>query len=408
MKRFVALILLIAFIGGGVWCAYILDRMALSYLTGVRRMPGRDFWGAEVPKGGAIPGFSFIGISKVSEEPSGIRIVHPFEAGREIGLRAGDVITSVDGTNFVTWRDVMQHFLQNNEAGDVVAVVANRAGVVTEFRLTLKPYIRDPSDLALPFEEVEFQSQSGFRLRGWFIPPPDRSDGRAGVFVHGANASRYQALEQGAKYWYRRGYGLLTMDLSGRGSSEGDYITYTLNERHDVMSMLQWMRVRADVHPGRIVLFGTSNGASASIYAAARDWELRALALDAPYSDLWEAAGDMLHSRGVSPILRYPLSLAVRNRIGLDLTSVRPIDVIAEVKAPVFFLHGDADIEISPKHSERMHELRLEHGLPSERWVLRGGEHGFDNYPPEGIFWHRILDFFDKALGGAPREWELS
>ncbi len=78
------------------------------------------------------------------------------------------------------------------------------------------------------------------------------------------------------------------------------------------------------------------------------------------------------------------------------------------VEAPVLFVHGDADTQVPPRHSERMHELRLERGLPSGRWVLPGGEHGFDNYPPEGIFWNRILDFFDKALGGAPLAWELS
>ena len=41
-----------------------------------------------------------------------------------------------------------------------------------------------------------------------------------------------------------------------------------------------------------------------------------------------------------------------------------------------------------------MHEARQKAGLESELWVLPGGEHGFDNYPPEGIFWNRILDFF--------------
>ncbi len=408
MKKLLGLVLLVAVVGGGIWGARVVDRMALRYLTGARRVPGRDFWRGDVQRGGPVPGFAFLGFSRPSEEPPGVRMVRPFEAGREIGLEPGDVVTSVDGETFTDWRDVMQHFLHNYEAGDVVTLVALRAGEATELRLTLKPYLRDPGDLALPFEEVEFQSDSGFRLRGWFIPPPGRSDGRAGIFVHGANSSRYQALEQGAEYWYRRGYGLLTMDLSGRGSSEGDYITYTMNERHDVTSMLRWMRGREGVHPDRIVLFGTSNGAAAAIYAAARDRDLRALALDAPYSDLWEAAGDMLHARGAPAFLRYPLSLAVRNRIGLDLASVRPIDVISDVEAPVLFVHGDADTQVPPRHSERMHELRLERGLPSGRWVLPGGEHGFDNYPPEGIFWNRILDFFDKALGGAPLAWELS
>jgi acetyl esterase/lipase len=130
--------------------------------------------------------------------------------------------------------------------------------------------------------------------------------------------------------------------------------------------------------------------------------------VDAPYCDLWEEAGEMLRSRGGHAILRYPLSIAVWLRAGIDLRSVRPLDVITEVKAPVLFVHGDADRQVPVTHSERMHEARLKAGVPSELWILPGGEHGFDNYPPEGIFWNRILDFFDRALGGSPPEWDLT
>jgi dipeptidyl aminopeptidase/acylaminoacyl peptidase len=55
-----------------------------------------------------------------------------------------------------------------------------------------------------------------------------------------------------------------------------------------------------------------------------------------------------------------------------------------------------------------MNEARKRAELASELWVLPGGEHGFDNYPPEGIFWNRILDFFDHALGGPPPAWDQS
>jgi dipeptidyl aminopeptidase/acylaminoacyl peptidase len=197
------------------------------------------------------------------------------------------------------------------------------------------------------------------------------------------------------------------MDLSGRGASEGDFVTYTVNERLDVASMTKWVRQQESVRPDAVVVFGTSNGAASAIFAAAEDPALAALALDAPYSDLWAAAAEMLSARGVSTWLRYPLSAAVRWRAGIDLMSIRPADAIAEIQAPVLFIHGDADDQVPPYHSERLDKLRREAGLPSERWVLPGGEHGFDNYPPPGIFWNRVLDFFDAALGGAPADLTL-
>jgi dipeptidyl aminopeptidase/acylaminoacyl peptidase len=381
--------------------------MALSYLTGQRRIPGRDFFGQPVKSDGPVPGFAFLGRTTPSEDPPGIRVLRPWESGREIGLAPGDVITSVDGQFFQDGGELHKSFVSNYAAGEPVSLKVVRNGEPPrDFRLVLKPFLRNPGDLGLPYEDVEIRSSNGFTLRGWFIPPPEGSDGRAGVFVHGAKSSRFQGLE-GAKHWYRRGYGLLTMDLSGRGTSDGEYVTYTVNERHDVASMARWLRQKEGVRPDAMVVFGTSNGAAASIYAAAEDPALAALALDAPFADLWAAAGEMLGSRGVSPWLRYPLSLAVRWRAGIDLKRIRPIDAIEEIRAPILFVHGDADNQVPPYHTELLVESRRQAGLPTERWVLPGGEHGFDNYPPPGIFWNRILDFFDSALGGAPPELTL-
>jgi hypothetical protein len=382
---------------------FMVDRIALSYLTGQRRTAGRDFWGEPVRSDGPTPGFAFLGRTEPSENIPGVKVTRPFESGREIGLEPGDVILSMDGKTFKDGVELHREIIRNYGAGDVVTLTVVKEGESPrEVRLPLRPFLRHPGDLGLPYEDVEIQSASGMTLRGWFIPPPERSDGRAGVFVHGAKSSRFQALEQGAKFWYRRGYGLLAMDLSGRGTSDGRYVTYTINERLDVASMIQWMRKKDGVSSDKVVAFGTSNGAAAAIYAAAGDGELGALALDAPYRDLWTASGEELRGRGNSPLLRYPLALAVRLRAGIDLLAVRPGDVITRIRAPVLFIHGDADDRVLPYHSEVMAEARRKAGLPTDRWVLPGGEHGFDNYPPAGIFWSRVLDFFDEALGGPP------
>ncbi|HEX9723058.1 MAG TPA: CocE/NonD family hydrolase [Vicinamibacteria bacterium] len=392
-------LVLVALAGVG---AYSLDRMALSYLTGQRRVPGRDFSGAPIRMDGPVPGFAFLGQMAPSEQPPGVRVVRPREAGREIGLRPGDAITEVDGKTFHGGDELHRYLLSDHTAGDRVTLTVEREGEAARaLLLVLDPFLRSPADLGLPYMDVEIRSTSGFTLRGWFIPPPEGSDGRSGVFVHGAKSSRFQGLAA-ATHWYRRGYGFLMMDLSGRGASDGDYVTYTVNERLDVASMTKWLRERPTVKADAVVVFGTSNGAASSIFAAAEDPAIAALALDAPFSDLWAASGEMLESRGASPLLRYPLSLFVRARAGLDLAVVRPIDVITQIRAPVLFIHGDADDEVPPYHSERMAEARKQAGLPTERWLLPGGQHGFDNYPPEGIFWNRVLDFIDAALGGAP------
>lgn len=214
-------ILLLLLCGGLAAATYFVDRMALSYLTGQRRIPGRDFGGAPVRPDGAVPGFAFLGFTRESKSPPGVRVQQPFESGRDIGLKPGDVITAVDGRLYRDGWQMQSDFVQNHKAGDAVVLsVVSGTRLPRDVKLVLKPFLRSPGDLGLDYEEVGIKSDNGFTLRGWYIPAPSFADGRAGVFVHGAKSSRFQALE-GARYWYGRGYGLLTMDLSAGARATG-------------------------------------------------------------------------------------------------------------------------------------------------------------------------------------------
>jgi fermentation-respiration switch protein FrsA (DUF1100 family) len=188
------------------------------------------------------------------------------------------------------------------------------------------------------------------------------------------------------------------MDLSGRGESEGDYVTFTVNERKDVRSMVESIIKRPDVSEEKVVVFGSSNGAASAIYAAGETPRVAALVLDAPYSDLWVEGVEMLSMRGVPSGLLHFLNWAVWFRAGFDLAKVKPIEAIEKFPGPVLFIHGDSDTQVLPHHSEVLHQSRLQAGLPSKRWLIEGGEHGFDNYPPPQIFWNRVIDFCDQQL----------
>lgn len=408
LRRWLYAALALALLVPGWFGFRILDRMALAYTTGLRRTPDAPlFGGGGAPVAGPTPGTIFLGISRPAEPEPGFVLRRVSGDGRDAGFERGDRVASVDGVVWPDTRTLAGGLIRTRLAGEVVEAEVVRGGETRTLPVTLGRFVRHPGDLGLPYDEVEFASGSGHTLRGWWIPPPETGDGRSVVWVHGAHSSRFQALDHGAELLRARGYGILTMDLSGRGSSDGEYITYTLNERHDVEASVRYLRSLAGVAPSRVVVFGTSNGAAAAIYAAAALEDLPALALDAPYADLWRTAGSTLESRGGHPALRLPLSFFVYFRTGLSIRRIRPLEAIADIPGPVLFLHGDRDTQVPPEESLELHEARLAAGLPSLRWVLPGGEHGFDAYPPKAIFWNRIADFFDDALGSRAPGLEL-
>ena len=87
-KLFLAVVAIV--IGGGVYFgARAVDRMAVNYVTGQRRVAGEGFWGEQIPEDGPVPGYAFLGFTRPSEDPPGLRIMRPWEMARELGLARG-------------------------------------------------------------------------------------------------------------------------------------------------------------------------------------------------------------------------------------------------------------------------------------------------------------------------------
>ena len=128
MKKIVVAFLVLALGAGVVFGALFVDRMAVNYITGQRRVAGEGFWDEGIANDGPVPGYAFLGFTRSSEEPRGLRIMRPWEMAREIGLERGDVITSVEGETFSSSRELMSYLVRNFEAGETVRLTAVTEG----------------------------------------------------------------------------------------------------------------------------------------------------------------------------------------------------------------------------------------------------------------------------------------
>lgn len=141
-----------------------------------------------------------------------------------------------------------------------------------------------PADKGYTYEEVEFETEDGVTLRGWYIPSFNRA---ALIVLHPIASNRLGALGLGALFAKHR-YGALMIDLRAHGESGGDLLTFGGDEYLDVSAAVDFLRTRPDVDPQRIGVMGLSLGASASILSAAQDIRLAAVAADAPGATVFE------------------------------------------------------------------------------------------------------------------------
>lgn len=244
-------------------------------------------------------------------------------------------------------------------------------------------------------ERVTVASSTGITLAGTFFPGTSRA---TIVLSHGYGNDQEEVLPI-ADFLQRAGYSVFTYDMRARGASGGDAITLGALEQYDLVSVVDYLVTRPDVDPTRIGAFGVSLGGATTIMAAARDPRIRAVVDDSGFSDVASATDTAFESFIGLPAFPFsPISVKISEwRIGQSVSASRPIDVVGRIAPrPLLIIHGLADQQVPPAHSERLFAAA---GEPKELWLVPGAGHGLSKWqlaPAE--YERRVVTFFRRNL----------
>jgi len=331
------------------------------------------------------------------EDQGGLRVSAAAGPAAEAGLRQGDRITAIDGTPMRKLPDVADLVAGSNE-GEVLKIEARRgpAGDETVVLSDVTVVVRDvsPADLGLAFEEISFRNADGLTLRGWYLPPPPEGDGRAPAIAygHGNGADRRQWLPVAVAV-HEAGFAQLLFDFTGRGESDGEVISLGWHEAGDLRAALDALAARPEVDPLRLALGGSSMGAAAALFLAADDARVRAVVLDSPYADLAKLVDRTIAGYHIPPALLGPLLRKVAGwRAHYAPGSVRPIEAIGKIKAPILLFHGDQDTLVP--YSDAL-EFKARAKGPFTLVTLTGLDH---NTPRPPSYEERIVSFLEQTL----------
>ncbi|KAA8496666.1 Protein ABHD12B [Porphyridium purpureum] len=249
-------------------------------------------------------------------------------------------------------------------------------------------FIRDPmADCGQPFLDVTICKKSRigltgassspcedplkckhFKLSGWLISNAASQDGRFVVCIHGAGRDR-RAFLRHLPVFYAKGYNVLLFDLSEHGQSDGSNrgFSFGVREASDVRAVVQYLRDQHDAR--KVVLVGTSTGATAAILAVAQmdDTEashVTAIIAENPFSrpaDLFchhlENSIRNYLSQNEHHVWRrivfFLFSRVLLLRLGLVFNSGAE-DAVASIKTPLLVLHSRADVVVPFSHGERV------------------------------------------------------
>lgn len=238
---------------------------------------------------------------------------------------------------------------------------------------------------------VEFTSNSGATIHGWFIPGQKGSGAIA--LMHGVRANRLSMLDR-ARFLSRAGYSVLLFDFQAHGESSGKQITFGFLESKDAQAAINFLRVNA---PGeKIGVIGVSMG-GAAVLLSNPPLDVNAAVLEMIYPSMNQAISNRLERRlgSWSGALTPLLSWQLKPRLGISADDLRPIDKVSSFTVPKLFIAGEQDRHTTLAESRQMFSAASE---PKELWVVPRGEH-IDLYPlAKDEYEQRVLGFFGKYL----------
>lgn len=233
------------------------------------------------------------------------------------------------------------------------------------------------ADVIAGAEDVELATRDGLRLGAYFAP--GRGDApRPAVLVANGNAGDRSDRAPLAAALARLGYSVLLFDYRGFGGNPGSPTEEGLLE--DVRAALGHLEARPDVDTARIAYFGESLG-SGVVTALAVERSPSALILRSPFTSFAEVGSHHYPWLPVAPL--------IRDRFPIDAQ-------IANVRAPVLIIAGDADDIVPLRFSRAVYEKAAE---PKEMVVLGGVGHN----DPELLAGERMIAAIARFLSERSR-----
>lgn len=196
---------------------------------------------------------------------------------------------------------------------------------------------------AMPHESVSIKSFDGLTLRGNFYET--QKDAPIELMMHGYRGCSYRDLCGGVTRAFALGHNVLLIDHRASGESEGNIISFGINESKDCLLWIDFLTQKfgQDID---VILTGVSMGAATAMMAIERGLPscVKGILADCGYSSAKDIIKLVIRKMHLPPTPLYPFV-----RLGgiiygkFDIEEILPRQAVKKATVPVCFAHGDVD-----------------------------------------------------------------
>ena len=240
----------------------------------------------------------------------------------------------------------------------------------------------------------ESLSVSGRRVEMFWAKPAGEGRRPAVLFIHGhqeTNRIGGEMYVNGGRLGImaQRGYVAAAISQPGYGNSEGPPDFCGPFTQDAVLAVLEHLRGKPFVDPGKVAVFGYSRGAIVAAMVATRDPRLAGVVLGAGAYDFSTFYPAPFRGININIVKEAGTSAeAFRARSALHYAD--------RIKAPVLILHGERDERVPVGQARAFAERLAAAGVPVRLRIFPGAFHGI----PGGDLYREVDPFLAQVLAG--------
>ncbi|KAJ0251248.1 hypothetical protein HA466_0136080 [Hirschfeldia incana] len=214
------------------------------------------------------------------------------------------------------------------------------------------------------------------------------------IYCHGNSGCRADANEA-AMVLLPSNITVFTLDFSGSGLSDGDYVSLGWHEKDDLKTVVSYLRNSNQV--SRIGLWGRSMGAVTSLLYGAEDPSIAGMVLDSAFSNLFDLMMELVDVYKIR-LPKFTVKVAVQymrrviqKKAKFNIMDLNCLKVSPKTFIPALFGHANGDKFIQPHHSD--HILKSYAG--DKNIIKFDGDH---NSSRPQFYYDSVLIFFYNVL----------
>ena len=260
-----------------------------------------------------------------------------------------------------------------------------------EFRQDMEKWARDLR--AMPHEEMSITSFDGLTLQGKFYEYAPNAP--IELMFHGYRGTAERDLSGGVERCFKLGRSALLVDQRGCSDSEGNVISFGINEHRDCLAWLDFaiQRFGKDV---KIILTGISMGASTVLMVSDKALPPNVLGIlaDCGFSSAKDIIKKVIRQMGLPADVGYPFVKLGAKLFGhFDLEARSAVEAVKNATVPVIFFHGDGDDYVPCE----MSRINYEACTSKKKLVIipRAG-HGLSYPVAPDVYLNALREFFGE------------